>query len=38
MSGWTWGTIRRRQQAMVENIRRLAQGEVLLNIVPGDKS
>lgn len=37
MSGWTWGTIRRRQQVMAENIRRLAHGEVLLNIVLEDK-
>ena len=38
MSGWTWGTIYRRQQLMAENIRRLAEGEVLLNIVRRDKS
>jgi len=37
MSGWTWGTIHRRQQVMAENIRRLAEGEVLLNIVLGDE-
>lgn len=33
MSGWTWGTIRRRQQAMAENIRRLEGGRPLLNLV-----
>ncbi|MGI9535928.1 MAG: 2-hydroxyacid dehydrogenase [Desulfocapsaceae bacterium] len=35
MSGWTWGTIRRRQQLIAENIRRLSKGEPLLNIVHG---
>lgn len=33
MSGWTHGTIRRRQQTMAENIRRLQMGEPLINIV-----
>ncbi len=33
MSGWTWGTIRRRQGVMAENIHRLEKGEVLLNVV-----
>jgi phosphoglycerate dehydrogenase-like enzyme len=33
MSGWTWGTIRRRQRVMAENIHRLEKGEPLLNIV-----
>ncbi|MBT8330347.1 MAG: phosphoglycerate dehydrogenase [Desulfofustis sp.] len=33
MSGWTWGTIRRRQEVMAENIHRLENGEPLLNIV-----
>ena len=37
MSGWTWGTIRRRQQTISENIRRLVAGEPLLNIVFGDE-
>lgn len=37
MSGWTWGTIHRRQQLMAENIGRLAEGEVLLNILRRDK-
>ncbi|HEU0221819.1 MAG TPA: 2-hydroxyacid dehydrogenase [Paracoccaceae bacterium] len=34
MSGWTGGTIRRRQQSMAENVNRLAAGEQLLNLVP----
>lgn len=33
MSGWTHGTIRRRQQTIAENIHRLARGEALLNVV-----
>ena len=33
MSGWTWGTIRRRQQLIAENIHRLANGEKLLNVI-----
>lgn len=33
MSGWTWGTIHRRQHLMAENISRLEKGEPLLNIV-----
>jgi phosphoglycerate dehydrogenase-like enzyme len=33
MSGWTTGTIRRRQQAMAENIRRVMQGEPCLDVV-----
>ena len=33
MSGWTDGTIRRRQETMAENIRRLATGQPLINIV-----
>jgi hypothetical protein len=33
MSGWTRGTIRRRQQTMADNIRRLATGEPLRNVV-----
>jgi phosphoglycerate dehydrogenase-like enzyme len=34
MSAWTFGTIRRRRELMADNIRRLAAGETLLNIVP----
>jgi phosphoglycerate dehydrogenase-like enzyme len=33
MSGWTSGTIRRRQEAMAENVNRLARGAPLLNVV-----
>lgn len=33
MSGWTHGTIRRRQETMAANIARLARGEPLVNIV-----
>lgn len=33
MSGWTFGTRRRRQRAMAENLNRLAAGEPLLNVV-----
>jgi phosphoglycerate dehydrogenase-like enzyme len=32
MSGWTNGTVRRRQETVAENIRRLARGESLLNL------
>jgi hypothetical protein len=31
MSGWTHGTISRRQQTLAENIRRLADGRPLIN-------
>jgi len=33
MSGWTHGTIRRRQETIVDNIRRLLRGETLVNVV-----
>jgi phosphoglycerate dehydrogenase-like enzyme len=33
MSGWTHGTVRRRQQTLVDNITRLVRGEPLLNVV-----
>jgi phosphoglycerate dehydrogenase-like enzyme len=33
MSGWTDGTVRRRQETVADNIRRLAKGEPLQNIV-----
>ncbi len=33
MSGWTHGTIRRRQETMVDNIRRLSRGDTLVNVV-----
>jgi phosphoglycerate dehydrogenase-like enzyme len=35
MSGWTTGTIGRRQQAMAENIRRLIRGEACHDVVRG---
>jgi phosphoglycerate dehydrogenase-like enzyme len=38
MSGWTEGTVRRRQETIAENIRRLARGDALLNVVrEGDR-
>ena len=33
MSAWTNGTVRRRQETMAENIRRLEHGEPLINLV-----
>ena len=33
MSGWTWGTIRRRQQTMADNIRRRADGRPCFNVI-----
>jgi phosphoglycerate dehydrogenase-like enzyme len=33
MSGWSTGLVRRRQQAVAENIRRLDRGEPLVNVV-----
>jgi phosphoglycerate dehydrogenase-like enzyme len=33
MSGWTFGTIRRRQETMADNIARLARGAPLVNTV-----
>lgn len=33
MSGWTNGTVRRRQQTMADNIRRLSKGEPLCNLI-----
>jgi phosphoglycerate dehydrogenase-like enzyme len=33
MSGWTSGTVRRRQETIADNIRRLSRGEALLNRV-----
>ncbi len=33
MSGWSTGTIRRRQKTMADNVRRLAAGEPLVNVV-----
>jgi phosphoglycerate dehydrogenase-like enzyme len=33
MSGWTEGTVRRRQQTMADNMSRLAAGQPLLNVL-----
>ena len=33
MSGWTTGTVQRRQQTIADNIRRLEEGRELLNVV-----
>jgi phosphoglycerate dehydrogenase-like enzyme len=33
MSGWTSGTIRRRQQTMADNIRRRFDGSPCINVV-----
>jgi phosphoglycerate dehydrogenase-like enzyme len=33
MSGWTHGTVRRRQQTLIDNITRLVRGESLVNVV-----
>jgi phosphoglycerate dehydrogenase-like enzyme len=33
MSGWTNGTVRRRQETIAENIRRLRRGDALLNVI-----
>jgi len=33
MSGWTAGTVRRRQETIADNIARLAQGRALLNVL-----
>ena len=33
MSGWTEGTVRRRQQTLADNIMRLAQGQPLINVL-----
>ena len=33
MSGWTEGTVRRRQETMAENIRRLQLGQPLINVL-----
>ena len=35
MSGWTRGTISRRQATMADNVNRLARGEALRNVVRG---
>lgn len=35
MSGWTAGTVRRRQETLAENIGRLSRGEALVNVLRG---
>lgn len=35
MSGWTEGTVRRRQETLAENIGRLSRGEPLINVLHG---
>lgn len=35
MSGWTTGTVRRRQETLAENIARLDRGEALVNVLHG---
>ena len=35
MSGWTSGTVRRRQETLAENIGRLSRGEALVNVLHG---
>lgn len=35
MSGWTTGTVRRRQETLADNIGRLSRGEALINVVRG---
>jgi phosphoglycerate dehydrogenase-like enzyme len=37
MSGWTAGTVRRRQHTLAENIGRLSRGEALLNVLHGPR-
>lgn len=35
MSGWTEGTVRRRQETLADNIGRLSRGEALVNVLHG---
>jgi phosphoglycerate dehydrogenase-like enzyme len=35
MSGWTSGTVRRRQETLADNIARLSQGQPLINVLHG---
>jgi phosphoglycerate dehydrogenase-like enzyme len=35
MSGWTSGTVRRRQETLADNIARLSQGQQLINVLHG---
>jgi phosphoglycerate dehydrogenase-like enzyme len=38
MSGWTAGTVRRRQETLAENIGRLSRGEPLIHVLHGPGS
>ena len=38
MSGWTTGTVRRRQETLAENIGRLSRGEPLIHVLHGPGS
>jgi phosphoglycerate dehydrogenase-like enzyme len=38
MSGWTAGTVRRRQETLADNIGRLSRGEALVNVVRGPQT
>jgi phosphoglycerate dehydrogenase-like enzyme len=35
MSGWTTGTVRRRQETLADNIGRLSRGDALINVLHG---
>ena len=35
MSGWTTGTVRRRQATLADNIVRLSTGQPLINVLRG---
>jgi phosphoglycerate dehydrogenase-like enzyme len=37
MSGWTSGTVRRRQETLAENVGRLSRGEPLINVLQGPR-
>jgi phosphoglycerate dehydrogenase-like enzyme len=37
MSGWTSGTVRRRQETLAENVGRLSRGEPLVNVLQGPR-
>jgi phosphoglycerate dehydrogenase-like enzyme len=37
MSGWTSGTVRRRQETLADNIARLSRGEALINVLHGPR-
>lgn len=37
MSGWTSGTVRRRQETLADNIARLSRGQALINVLHGPR-